>query len=755
MSFLQRIAASCCYMALLCLMSPLVSGCGSLSSSSLSGVSTEGVVPAGTLTGHVHGGNQPITGATINLYAVGTSGYGSAGTLLATTTSSATDGDAGFSFTQNASGTPGPTSPVTATYTCPTPTTQLYIVSRGGSTQGTGNGTNSAAVFAVAIGSCGSAGSVFVDLNEVTSVGTMAALQQYFNPTTESFGYANTAQSALGFSNNVGLISNLVNIPGGSANNQVIQSATPLGYGTLTGSTVNVTITPEYNKINLIANILAACVNTTSNTSANCATLFSNAVPPTATFTSQPTQTFASITPSNEDTLQALYFMMTNPTSGGALSSNGTSSGANINNLVGLIAATAPFQPAYSTTPTDWTVGVYYKSTNTCVTQSNGTTTTSTATYLDDILALTVDASGNIWSASNTTPGDLYEMSPLGSPLTCGLGTLSAGATAVAIDSAGYVWTNSTTTATNGSTTDYYLYKWNPTGVLDSSWPTLTATSGSTTTDSTTQAIAADGVGNIFYSLNDSGDRGVVKITGAGVAGASPASATSTNLSASINSRPYYMQVDSSGDVWVADKNGYYEEFYPDSSNSTGYSVLKATTDSSDPYGVAIGQVPAGSSVGTEMINLVGTGWQVYQPGSTAGTVSTSDQISTAGTVAGLSGAESLVVDGASNLWAGCTGSEADNWVTGTANSKTTYAFCELSWTGVNISGTGTAGGGFQKDPTLIMPYGMRGVAVDPSGNVWGGQDNGTGIVELVGAAVPVVTPLSTATANGTLGAKP
>jgi hypothetical protein len=62
-------------------------------------------------------------------------------------------------------------------------------------------------------------------------------------------------------------------------------------------------------------------------------------------------------------------------------------------------------------------------------------------------------------------------------------------------------------------------------------------------------------------------------------------------------------------------------------------------------------------------------------------------------------------------------------------------------------------------------------MAVDPSGNVWVPNTgyivynptgdtatytyNGTSITEIVGAAVPVVTPISVAAANGTQATKP
>lgn len=56
--------------------------------------------------------------------------------------------------------------------------------------------------------------------------------------------------------------------------------------------------------------------------------------------------------------------------------------------------------------------------------------------------------------------------------------------------------------------------------------------------------------------------------------------------------------------------------------------------------------------------------------------------------------------------------------------------------------------------PTPIL-NGSLNLAIDPSGNVWITDYTGGGVVELVGAAAPVVTPLSLAAGNGQLGQKP
>jgi hypothetical protein len=64
---------------------------------------------------------------------------------------------------------------------------------------------------------------------------------------------------------------------------------------------------------------------------------------------------------------------------------------------------------------------------------------------------LAIDASGNVWgvtadsvTSSGGTPtgttGNLIEISPTGTPLTCGLGTLASATGSAAIDPNGRVW---------------------------------------------------------------------------------------------------------------------------------------------------------------------------------------------------------------------------------------------------------------------------------------------------------------------------
>ncbi|MDE1161339.1 MAG: hypothetical protein PW792_05255 [Acidobacteriaceae bacterium] len=755
----------------------LLAGCSTGLSPTVSGGNS--FVQGGAMSGNVHGGNQPIIGATVTLYAAGTSGYGSTATAYAVTTSAAPSGN--FAFTQltpGSSPTSGPVTPLTSSYTCPTGNTadsdpQMYLVARGGETQGVGNGTNSAAAFVIALGKCSTVASLLVNMNEVTSVATMAGLQQYFNPATESFGYPNTAQAATGFANGVAAISNLANIATGAAVTSNTSTATPDG----SSSNITVTITPETTKVNLLANILAACVNNTSNAASACTTLFASAVPPVASFTSQPMQDFSTITAENEDTVQALYFMLTNPSSG--------QSATNMNALFDLPTGVAPFQPTYSTAPTDWTVGVFYSSTNTCTLKS-GAGTTSTAKFLNGVNNPTIDANGNVWGANIATAGNLFEISSTGTPLTCGLGGAAPIATGLTIDPAGYVWVAS------GSKVDsnYNLLKWSPTAsTLDSTWITSSTAAP--------QAIVADGHGNIFYSASTSPTTfsttagSVNELAGAGVAGSTPTN-ISTQQIATVFSLPTFMAVDSSDNLWVAivhvgtpSAEGFFQ-IYP-SNDTTAATYASGTSDGThagfetsniatlsanltgstptiyNPYGVAVGPngiIYSANGAGS------GSAGNSYRWSTVTPTAATPGQATASVSAVGFGGILStrgVAVDGAGNQWEGNTTAATGNWVSG-ATTSGLFSVSEVSAAGdalspTSASGTGGYGvstGGFQK-PATLLPLGVRGLAVDPTGNVWIGQNSstGTGILELVGAGVPLVTPLSVGAANGTLGMKP
>ena len=266
------------------------------------------------ISGLVHGGQQPIYDATVTLWAAGNAGYGSAATALQTTS---TDINGNFSF-HTGSG---------ATYSCPsvsspTESQYIYITSSGG--QPTTGVTNSSAALMLALGNCSTVltANPSVIVNEVTTVASMFALQQFFKPSVSGLGSFGTSSTNItGLANAFATVNNLITASSGTAN----QSSTATG--TASGYTTNpvITITPEYMKINTMANVLAACVNT--NGSGDCTTLFSD-VDSTAAL----------------DTLQAAYYLAINPTST-------VSATSNITAIYNTAVANSPFGTALSADP--------------------------------------------------------------------------------------------------------------------------------------------------------------------------------------------------------------------------------------------------------------------------------------------------------------------------------------------------------------------------------------------------------------------
>jgi len=651
---------------------------------------------AGTTSGQLHGGNQPVSGSTVKLYAVGTTGYGSAGTLLATTTS-ANDGYGSFSFSQVTSGATGPAG---SSYVCPTSNTLIYIIASGGNTVGTGNNNNSAAVFLAALGACSTSANGFFDVNEVSTAASVAALAQYINPGTSTPGSAtigspNTAQAKVGLTNAFATIPNLINVATGTALSTLTLTGTN---PSVSGTTV--TVTPETGKINSIANVLTACVNNATSAGAGCTTLFSNATPPSPALTSQPAATFNTAV----DTLQANYYMATNPTDG---------STANLTNLYNLTAAVAPFQPALTAQPTDWTVGLLYNAgTSTCTGAASGK-------FIFYAYQVRSDAGGNIWISSNgpvvggsqTVPENISQVSPTGVPMACVTPSATGGVyTGLTIDTSGNVWAASHAGG---------IYKINSSTLSVTPWSEVGLTPW---------AIEADGSGNVFYTIASAP---VHKFAGAATAStAAPSVAIGTESSAF----PNFMTIDVAGNIWVPETtaSGNLFENYPDAVTGTnGYSTSNAGVAGNVQAQIAI---DASGKVWTTQTTPANTA-TVFTP-QTPPSAATST--ATAAGLGGISTPRGVVIDGAGNAW-------IPNGVSGGHN------VAELDKNLNSLSGTT----GFVK--ATVLPNTLRSVTIDPSGNVWIGTNATTvdTISEIVGAAVPVITPLSAQLASGTAATKP
>jgi hypothetical protein len=337
----------------------LLAGCGL---SGGTGTTKIPVTPGGAfaITGTVHGGQQAIGGANINIYAVGTTDYGSASVSLlkpGVTVTSATDGSGSFTLTNM--------------YTC-TPEQRVYITATSGSA---GSGTNGAIALMAALGRCGDLTSATTTtLNEVTTVASVWALAPFMS------GIANIgapASNITGINNAFLDVNTLASTASGSAGGASLPA----------GTTVPVAA------INTLADILAACINSTGSDGA-CPALFLGA-------------TVGGNAPG--DTLTAAMNIAKHPAAGLAT-------------LYPLASPQSPFQPTLKDQPNDFTLAVTF---------SGFTSPTAVA----------ADAGGNVW-VTDSSANNLTELAHSGAPVATVTG-LSA-PSAVAVDQAGDVWVANT-----------------------------------------------------------------------------------------------------------------------------------------------------------------------------------------------------------------------------------------------------------------------------------------------------------------------
>ncbi len=268
-------------LALLALTPILFAGCSSRT------------IPAGSLQsahlkGGVHGGLQPVVGATVQLFDVSVN-LASSTPLINTVVTS--DANGNFS--------------ITGDYTCPTASDQVYLVAVGGDP---GSGQNDALVLMTALGNCGDLSSATtVSVNEISTIATIYAYAAYFDTTQSAGGY----------------------ITGGGAPEYAffLTLVDPVSGTALATADPN-----SPNKLNALANSLAACVNaaTVSSVTQPCNDLITMAAP-------------ASSSPVPQDSAVAVYLIATNPT---------YNPSAIFNDAV----SNPPFMPTLVTAPTDWTI---------------------------------------------------------------------------------------------------------------------------------------------------------------------------------------------------------------------------------------------------------------------------------------------------------------------------------------------------------------------------------------------------------------
>jgi hypothetical protein len=462
------------------------------------------------ITGRVHGGQNPISSAHVYLLAVNTTGYGGPGIAASSTnksasilTSGAGSDGLGFYVTTDANGLFN----ITGDYTCPSTWAHPYLYAVGGDS---GAGANSAITLAAPVDSCGGA-SEFITVNEASTIASAYSFAGFASDPTH-VSSSNSALAATAATNAANTIVNLEN-----PNTGVAYATTPAGNGTV----------PQA-EINTLANILAACVNSTGPGSTACTTLFSNAM----NGSTAPT-----------DTATAALNIAHNP-------------GANIVNLFGLQTGTSPFQPSLIAAPNDFTIAVSY-----------------TGGGMNSPVPVAIDASGNVWIGNTATGANsVSKLSPLGAPISGSSGYTGGGIVdpySIAIDSSGNLWTGNVTP--------------NSLSELSSTGTPISTSSGYTGGGlSTPYAIAFDSLGHAWVVNNVGGNLSEFSSTGSPIT-------TSSGYTGGGLTNPVSLAIDASGDVWVSDSIivGALSEFNSSGSplsTSTGYTGGGLA----DPWGLAI-----------------------------------------------------------------------------------------------------------------------------------------------------------------------
>ena len=265
----------------------VLTGCATLQN-------TSAPTSALTLSGQILGGQQPIGSASIFLYAAGSGGNG-IGAYNLLTAPVLTGPDGGFS---------------TTAFTCPSPQTQVYLVSSSGN-PGFATPTNNAAiVLASPLGDCGSLPN-HVSVNEVTTAAAAYALTQFFGPAAS---VGSSATNATGLRNAFLVAQNLVNTTTGASPGAALPPGAAL----------------QTTKLYTLADALASCVNSSGGSA--CTPLFSaatvNGIPPT-------------------NVLDAALNIVRHPA-------------ANVTQVFNAAPAKGPFQPTLASPPNDWTMTLTY-----------------------------------------------------------------------------------------------------------------------------------------------------------------------------------------------------------------------------------------------------------------------------------------------------------------------------------------------------------------------------------------------------------
>jgi hypothetical protein len=581
------------------LAAALLSGCGAFKEEPVSTAGTTvtstptapSTTPGSAIVGNVHGGEQPVVGAHIYLFAANPVGYGAPSVSMLNSSQPGVSGDAtgNYVLTNNYG-----SFSISGDYTCTTGQ-QVYLLALGGNPGLPAGEVNPALALIAAFGACPEGQTNFaatvpyVSINEVTTVAAVYALSGFMTDATH-VSYSATPGALQGIANAFRTVTNLVDLGTGVARIQNVG-----GNGDV----------PQA-EINSLANLLVTCVN--SDGGAGCAPLFSNA----------PARNGNPAT----DTIIAALNIAHNP-------------GANATALFTASLTSPVFQPALAAAPSDWSVALTFYADNMVAPyfpaiDSVGNLwvpgyVNNTLTEFDptgSILSgkngftggglnlpytIAIDSSDNPWvinfgpiNASTVSKFSTAGVSLISSPFACDTACFFP-----AFDAAQNLWISGSDRATvlraDGSVLKKFTTPAFDSGIAISSsgigWTigqprnlyrmtlpaTLTSTSETTTAASGTDltSVAIDSADNVWYASNKSNAIGVSDKNGILV---SPANGyTGGGLKG-----PAQIAIDGSNRVWVANRDGNSLSAFTNSgvaiSPTTGYQAAGI----SNPRGLAI-----------------------------------------------------------------------------------------------------------------------------------------------------------------------
>jgi len=582
--------------------------------------------------GHVHGGQQPVVGAKIYVYAAGTSGYGGASALLSTTPA-VTDVNGNFIITSD--------------YTC-TSGQQVYLYVTGGDSSGTGAGANPAIGLLAVLGTCPASGSFVqavpnVEINEVSTIAAAYAMAPFATDATH-VSSSGTAAALTGIANAFANAAKFYDITGASG--QAALVLTP-------GSETTVSYPNEgyvpYDMVNTLADILADCVNTVPTTGANSTTILASTCT-TLLNTATSDGTSTGTVPS--DTATAAINIAHHPA-------------ANPDTLYTLMPTSPPFEPVISTPPTDFALFVMWYG-QTINSYSGG---------------LAIDASGSAWIAGS--PGTVITSG--GNFVTGHTGYAFQQGT-IALDTIGDVWiVNGGGVSEFSTSTGAQKYTFSRTappfypdgGAIDGSntlWVTESVYQNNTYPDHETidTFTSIGGMGSSSYinttlqhpgglAFDGSGNKWIIESNG--VAEVSGAAVTFNSIGSGTVASPNSLALDHAGDVWITEpgSNSVVEL-------SSGGSLLNSISASqlTSPESIAVdglGQVWVANYSGSSLTELSNSGAVLsggygYNGGSYLYDIPFEAPI----IFGGLNYPTSLAIDGSGDVWAF---TEGDNFYGG------------------------------------------------------------------------------------------